>query len=189
MATDSDIFSKNLAANLIALRKTKGLSQLALAKLAGTTRATITLIESGAANPNLSTLTKLCGALNMSLDELISSPRAECQHIKSTEIPLDRRSRKGVTLRKILPDKTPASEIDELLLESGASLIGAPHVEGTKEYFTCLDGEITVTLLGESYRIKKGDVLSFPGNTKHSYKNLGTKKARGISVVFFNPLR
>jgi len=65
-------------------------------------------------------------------------------------------------------------------------LTGSPHIEGTREYFTCIKGEFTINVLGTSFQIKKGDVLSFPGNKPHSYKNNGAVSAQGISVVLFS---
>jgi len=185
MATSIDKIANNLAQNIIGLRKKRGLTQAALAKQAGATRASITLIESGHSNPTLEVLIKLSQALQVSIDELTGSPKAECQHIPASDIPIDRRSRNGVTLRKLLPDNIRATEMDEIHLEIGATMVGSPHVEGTKEYFTCIDGQITIGVLGQSYLLKKGDVLAFPGDKKHSYKNLGKKLARGVSVVFF----
>lgn len=188
MAILMDKIANNLAQNIISLRKNRGLTQAMLAQQAGTTRGSITLIESGQSNPTLEVLIKISQALQVSIDELTGAPKAECQHIPASEIPLDRRSRNGVTLRKLLPDKIRATEMDEFSLEVGAVLVGAPHVEGTKEYFTCIDGQITIGVLGQSYTLNKGDLLTFPGDKKHSYKNTGKKLARGVGVVFFNPV-
>jgi transcriptional regulator with XRE-family HTH domain len=188
MVQISDLHAQNLAKNVESLRKKQGLTQSALAKVAGVTRAAVTLIESGEANPTLEILLKVSSALRVSLDELVSSPRAECQHILAKDIPQDRRSRNGVLLRKLLPDHIHATEMDELSLEPGALMKGSPHVEGTKEYFTCVEGQILVGVLGQTYLLKKGDVLAFPGDKHHSYKNPGKRAARGVSVVFFNPI-
>lgn len=179
--------SKNLAQNITALRRKRGLTQESLAKRAKATRASIALIESGKSNPTLEILSKISQALEIAIDELIVPPTAECLHIVASEIPLDRRSRNGVVLRKLLPDKIGATEMDEINLETQAVMVGSPHVEGTKEYFTCLDGQIDLTVLGKTFNLKKGDVLAFPGDKKHSYKNPGKRLARGISVVFYNP--
>lgn len=99
---------------------------------------------------------------------------------------MDRRSKNGIILRKLLPDKLPSTEIDELHLESGVIMTGSPHIDGTREYFTCVSGQISVGVLGEIYHLEKGDVLTFPGDKPHSYKNSGRTKAVGISVVFFS---
>lgn len=186
MAILKDKAGQNIAKNLSALREAKGISQASLAKISGTTRASIALLESGSANPTLDILLKISQGLQISIDELIASPRAECKHIKAADVPLDRRSKKGVILRKLLPDKIPSTEMDELHLEPGATLTGAPHVQGTREYFTCVSGQFTIGVLGETHQLEKGDVLTFPGDKPHSYKNAGRTNAVGISVVFFS---
>lgn len=186
MVSNLDKAALNIAANIVTLRKKKNLSQEQLAKLAGMTRASIALIESGTSNPSLELLVKLSNCLKISIDELIAAPKADCLFIKSEDIPVDRRSRNGVTLKKLLPDKIPATEIDELTLEQDTVLTGSPHIEGTREYFTCVKGQIKVAVLGQIHILNKGDVLAFPGDKPHSYKNDGNTIAQGIGVVFFS---
>jgi transcriptional regulator with XRE-family HTH domain len=185
MAILRDKAGQNIAKNLAALRERKGLSQTSLAKISGTTRASIALLESGSGNPTLEILLKISQGLKISIDELISSPRADCKHIKASDVPIDKRSKNGVTLRKLLPDKIPSTEMDELRLEPGATMTGSPHVEGTREYFTCISGHVSIGVLGEVHHLDKGDVLAFPGDKPHSYKNPGRGAAVGVSVVFF----
>lgn len=179
--------SKNIALNIINLRKRKGFSQLQLANLTGLTRASIAQFESGSANPSLDSLLKLSLGFQISIDELISSPRSECVHIKAEDIPIEKRSKPGVILKKLLPDKNPTTEMDELILGPERIFTGTPHTEGTREYFTCVKGEFQVVVLGTAFNVKKGDVLSFPGDKPHSYKNLSNSTAQGISVVLFSP--
>ena len=178
--------SKNIAFNIVNLRKRKGLSQLQLANITGLTRASIALFESGSANPSLDSLLKLSQGFQISIDELISPPRSECIHISAEDIPIEKRSKAGVILRKLLPDRNPTTEMDERIMEPGRSLTGTPHIEGTREYFTCVKGEFQVVVLGTSFNVKKGDVLSFPGDKPHAYKNPSNSSAHGISVVLFS---
>jgi transcriptional regulator with XRE-family HTH domain len=178
--------SKNIAFNLSNLRNRKSMSQLQLANLTGLTRASIAQFETGSANPSLDSLLKLSQGLQISINELISSPLSECTHIKAEDVPIGKKSKQGVTIRKLLPDKNNSTDIDELILNSGATLTGSPHVEGTREYFTCTRGEIIITVLGSQFKLKKGDVLSFPGNKPHSYRNSEAVIAQGFSVVIFS---
>lgn len=187
MELETKAVAECLAENIVSLRKKRKLTQLGLAKLSGATRPSIALLESGSANPTLEVLMKISQALQVSIDELTSPSRAECVHIPAKEIPVDKRSKRGVVLRKLLPDKIRATEMDELTLEVGAKMIGSPHVDGTKEYFTCVEGKISIGVLGQIYQLSAGDVLAFPGDQPHAYRNSGRKKARGIGVVFFNP--
>jgi transcriptional regulator with XRE-family HTH domain len=185
MVTEIGKAARNIALNLAQLRKRQGLTQHQLARLAGMTRASIALLESGDANPTLEILLKLTQGLRISIEEILSSPRSEGRLIRAADVPIDRRSRPGVKLKKLLPDKLPSTEIDELSLEPEGILTGSPHVEGTREYFTCIRGQVTIGVLGEKFVLEKGDILSFPGDKPHSYKNSGKVAAQGISVVLF----
>jgi mannose-6-phosphate isomerase-like protein (cupin superfamily) len=61
---------------------------------------------------------------------------------------------------------------------------GTPHLPGTREFFTCLAGKVTLMVAGERYELAAGDVLAFPGNLPHSYQNADAlHAARGVSVV------
>jgi len=66
---------------------------------------------------------------------------------------------------------------------SGA-MRGTPHLPGTREYFTCLAGRVTIYVAGDRHDLGPGDVLAFPGNLPHSYQNPDPReRARGVSVV------
>jgi quercetin dioxygenase-like cupin family protein len=61
---------------------------------------------------------------------------------------------------------------------------GTPHLPGTREYFTCLSGRVTIFVAGERNDLAAGDVLAFPGNVPHSYQNPdAASEAHGVSVV------
>ena len=182
MVTSIDKAIKNIAQNIKELRKKRNLTQDTLAKRSGVTRSSITLIESGSSNPTLEILIKISQTLHISIDELVSSPYVECRHIKAIDIP--HTSKQGVLVKKLLPDKIYGTEIDELCLNPGAVMTGTPHITGTKEYFNCIEGQVTIYVLGQAFHLKEGDVLSFPGDKNHSYKNGGKTKSKGISIVF-----
>jgi quercetin dioxygenase-like cupin family protein len=61
---------------------------------------------------------------------------------------------------------------------------GTPHLPGTREFFTCLTGRLSVHVVGARHDLDEGDVLAFPGNVAHSYQNRDLQRpARGLSVV------
>jgi len=176
---------RNLSVNLASLRRQKKLSQSQLAKLAGLPRTTITLFESGSANPSVFSLLRVGSALQVSIEELLARPRPRCSLIKASEI--HTKTREGVRVRHLLPDPVPGAEIDELTLELGKTYTGSPHLPGTKEYFTCLQGQVTVKVAGESFEVMEGDVLAFEGHQPHSYRNTGCGRARSLSVIVLAP--
>jgi XRE family transcriptional regulator, regulator of sulfur utilization len=175
--------SKSLASNLSDLRAKRGMSQLALAKLAQVPRSTVAHLESGCGNPSLLNLMRISAALQIGLEELLAQPRPQCQLTKARDVRSIKRSQGVARVFKLLPDPLPGMEIDRIEIERGGKLGGIPHSAGTKEYLTCVKGVIRVSVLETLYELEEGDVLAFPGDQPHAYHNAGDSKAVGFSVV------
>ena len=179
--------SRYLAINLLALRKKKSLSQSRLSELADIPRSTITHMESGEGNPSLTNLCKLAAALSLSIEELLSRPRSECTLLKAAEVPVLSRSSGKVLVYKLMPDAVRGIEIDRVEIQGNSSMGGRPHVQGSKEYLMTLAGEVTVSVDGEDYAVAAGDVLAFPGDQRHAYRNSRSRPAVALSVVLPMP--
>lgn len=188
MEKDFEVLAKNLSHNLIELRQKRNLTQDGLAKLVGVPRSTIANLESGEGNPSLQNLAKLSAALHISIEQLLVPKRAVCKLIKAEDVPVQERSQGMVQVFKLLPDRVPNMEVDRFEVKPGSQMKGIPHSSGTKEYFHCIQGEFTVSVLGENYNLRKGDVLAFPGEVNHTYTNTGKTLAIGISVVIVAPV-
>lgn len=188
ITSELESLSRNLAERIQDLRSRRNLTQAALAKLAGVPRSTIANLESGTGNPSLINLAKISSALNTSIEMLLTSPKALCKLIPADQIKSISRSQGEVIINKLLPDSVPGMEIDKLELNPGAKMRGNPHAAGTKEYLHCIQGEFNIVVAGESYHVRKGDVLAFPGETHHSYENIGKAKSIGLSVVVIAPI-
>lgn len=175
--------SQYLGLNIGTLREKKNLSQQQLAQQAEIPRSTLTHIESGEGNPSLRNLVKISDALGVGIEELLSRPRTDCVLIPADRVPVQNRSQGQVQVYKLLPERIKGLEIDRLEFAAGALMGGHPHLAGTKEYLSVLQGEVVVHVTGEKYTVKKGDVLAFPGNQPHSYRNPGRVVAIAVSVV------
>lgn len=180
-----DTPSTHLARNIRQLRETRGLTQQQLARLSGVPRATWANLESGSANPTLAALLKVAAALQVSIEELISPPRASARFHPAATLPA--RSRTGVTVRRLLPDPMPGLDLERMDLPAGGGMVGSPHTPGTREYLICESGEVELTVSGETYRLSPGDVVSFRGDQNHSYRNPGSRAAAAFSVVVIAP--
>lgn len=175
--------ASHLARNLASLRHTRSLTQDGLAKQAGVPRSTIANLESGEGNPSLAVLVKVAQALGVPIDELLASPRAMVRRWKADEVVLRSKGR-GVTIRPLVPEPVPDAVVEVMDFAPGAVMGGTPHLPGTREFFTCLAGQVTIMVAGERYHVGTGDVLAFPGNLPHSYQNADAQApARGVSVV------
>lgn len=181
MTTDNA--ARYLAQNIESLRRKKRLSQQKLAELAELPRSTLTHIESGSGNPSLANLVKISSALGVSIEELLSRPHSDCRVFSADEIPIQLRSHGRVKVFRLLPDRIKGIDIDRLEFEPGAVMGGHPHLPGTKEYLTVIKGDFEVHVAGERFQVSVGEVLSFPGNQPHSYRNTKSSSSVAISVV------
>jgi XRE family transcriptional regulator, regulator of sulfur utilization len=170
-----------LAANIRHLREARGLTQEQMARLAGLPRATWGHLETGAANPTLLVLDKVATALQVPIEELTSAPR-ESGRLYPKDSLKARRQGDG-SVQQLLPDAIPGVLIDRMEIPPGGRIPGVPHMPGTREYFTCEDGEVVLAVGGEQWKVEPGDVLVFRGDQRHSYRNPGRKTAVGYSVV------
>lgn len=180
---DARRVANHLARNLVGLRHARDLTQEALARAARVPRSTIANLESGAGNPSLTVLLKVAGALEDPLDELLASPRAKVRKWSSAEVSSMIRGR-DVKLRPLVPEPVPGELLVVMELAAGASMRGVPHLPGTREYFTCLQGKVALSVAGERFDPGTGDVLAFPGNVPRHYQNPDSDRgALGVSVV------
>ncbi len=182
---DARAAASHLARNMASLRHARTLTQEGLAKAAAVPRSTIANLESGAGNPSLVVLVKVAGALGVPIDELLASPRALVRHWLAAEVAARNQGR-GVHIRGLVPEPVQGETTEVMEFEPGAVMGGTPHLPGTREFFTCLDGRVNLMVAGDRYPLSEGDVLAFPGNLPHSYHNAEAHApARGISVVVF----
>jgi transcriptional regulator with XRE-family HTH domain len=177
--------SAHIAGNVKALRVARNLTQAQLSKLAELPRATWANLESGDANPTIGVLLKVSAALQVSIEELISPPRASARHYAKSE--LVTKTRGTVSVRKLLPDPLPGLEMDRMELPPRARMTGVPHRAGTREYLTCESGRIVLVASGERWQLDPGDVVVFRGDQPHSYHNEESRLAIGYSVVAIAP--
>jgi transcriptional regulator with XRE-family HTH domain len=178
-----ELVASHLARNLVALRRVRNLTQDALAKAAGVPRSTISNLESSSGNPSLTVLVKAANALGVPLDELLAAPRAKVRKWARSELAAQNVSR-GVVIRSLIPERVPDELLNVMEFAPGASMRGTPHLPGTREYFTCLSGQVTLFVAGDRFDLEAGDVLAFPGNVPHSYRNGNPgRHAQGVSAV------
>jgi transcriptional regulator with XRE-family HTH domain len=174
-----------LARNLAQLRHSRSLTQDALARAAGLPRSTIANLESGEGNPSLAVLVKVSNALGAPVDELLSAPRARVRLWKAAEV-AEQRAGHGLHIRPLVPEPAPDETMTIMRFDAAGAMRGTPHLPGSREYFTCLAGRVSIGVAGERFELAAGDVLAFPGNLPHAYQNLDARSAaQGVSVVIF----
>jgi transcriptional regulator with XRE-family HTH domain len=176
-----EMAARFLGDNLRQLRAARGLTQARVADSAGLPRPTYANLETGGANPTLAVLVRVAGALQVSLEELLSPPRAAVRFFPKGTLPIDKRG--DVLVTSLLPDVLPGLQIERLEMAAGARMKGTPHVAGTREYLVCERGAVELVASGEVFKLAEGDALVFRGDQAHSYRNSGHIKAVAYSAV------
>ncbi|MCT4641024.1 MAG: helix-turn-helix domain-containing protein [Bacteriovoracaceae bacterium] len=170
------------AQNVKDFRTKRGHTQQEFAAIAGIARSTYTNIESGEANPSLSNVVKIAQALDVTVDLLLSKPRAQTTLLKKKDLVKEIRG-VGVEITKLLVDNFKEVSIDKVKITPGDVFRGKPHLNGTKEYLTVIEGEVEVVISGQRYKVVKDEVLAFPGDVNHSYRNIGIEDLVYMSIV------
>ena len=157
-----------------------------LAAAAGVSRRLLVNVEHGAANPSVGTLLRISDALGVGLPALVEQPAQE--RVKVT------RGGDGAALwtgtaggRGVLVAGTEPPDVLELwdwTLGPGDEHRSEAHTAGTKELLQVLAGAITLEVGDQSFVLKTGDAVSFPGDVAHAYANPRTKEARFCLTVF-----
>lgn len=172
--------SGRLAANLRALREERGLSQATLARKAAIPKATWSGLESGSANPTLAVLLKAASALEVSVEELLQAPRADLWVQRAAEV--SRRKTGSVEVRE-LGLGLRGVHLERLAVAVGAAMAGVPHARGSREVLCCEQGRLELVTLGRRVELGPGDVVQFPGDRKHAYRNVGEGPVVAYSAV------
>lgn len=171
----------NLARNVRHLRELRGLTQAQVSALADIPRATWAHVETGEANPTLTVLVRVAGALGVTVEELIGPPRATGRLVRGEDLPTVQKG--GVVIRKVVPEALPHLQLERMTLPPGSRFAGTPHLPGTREYLACERGVVVLHVSGERFEVVAGDVVVFRGDQRHAYDNPGDDEAVAYSLV------
>jgi transcriptional regulator with XRE-family HTH domain len=179
--SERDSVQAVLAANLRRLRIARHLSLSELARATTMSKATLSSIENGRANPTVETLSSLAGALRVSIGELLEElPLPEVRVVRATQGRPGRRD--GVPQR--LLDAVAAGgalEVSELSLAAGSTHEAEPRAAGSKALVYVLQGKLITGPVELSTELGPGDYASFPTDVPHVY-DAGRAATRALVI-------
>jgi XRE family transcriptional regulator, regulator of sulfur utilization len=165
----SDEVRAGLSANLRRLRVARHLSLSELARATAMSKATLSGIERGGANPTVDTLAALAGALRVSIGDLLEPmPAGEMRIVRAVQesIPADR-----VCVR-VLEAAALAGETElfELSLSAGHIHETKPRAAGSRSQVLVLHGTMIAGPVERISELTVGDYASFPADVPHVYE-------------------
>jgi transcriptional regulator with XRE-family HTH domain len=153
-----------LAANLRRLRIARQLSLSELARATSMSKATLSSIENGRANPTVTTLSALTSALRVSLTELLEeAPLGEIRVVRASRSALDPGG--GLPRRSI--DVIGAAELSEIVIPAGTVHEADPLAPGIRVHVYVIQGKLIAGPVERVTELIAGDYISFPGDVPH----------------------
>lgn len=176
----------DVGARLQSIRKLKGLSQRELAKRAGVTNSTISMIEKNSVSPSISSLKKVLAGIPMSLVEFFSLEMEQenpAQVVyKATEL-IDISD--GAVTMKLVGKAHPSRAIaflDETYPPSADTGVEMLTHEG-EEAGLLVEGRLELTVGADIYILESGDSYYFESSKPHRFRNPFEEPARLISAT------
>ncbi len=165
------------------VRTRAGLSQRGLAKRAGITNSTISLIEGNNANPSVGALKRILDAIPMSLAEFFAMPIEEQQTFVFHARDLVEIGKGKISYRQV--GRTVAGKKLQMLYECyqpGSDTGRVPLRHEGEECGIVISGQLEVTVDGERHVLSAGDAYGFDSSRSHRFRCVGDEPARIVSA-------
>lgn len=187
MVHDDEALAAAIGSRVRQQRQRQGWTLDQLVEASGVSRRMLINVEQGSANPSISTLLKLSEALGVGLPLLVEPPAPPIKTTRAGEGTVLWEGQNGGRGVLMAHTESPAVvELWEWTLAPGDYHSSEAHTAGTKELLHVLDGAISVGIAGETYLLRTGDALSFPGDSPHTYAHAEGEPAR-FSMTVFEP--
>jgi transcriptional regulator with XRE-family HTH domain len=169
-------------------RQHRGWTLDAAADRLGVSRRRLVQLESGAANPTLSTLLSVAAGFDIALTDLLSIAAGPSVTVQERNDAAPRLwSTPGGSEARLLVGSA-ALELWAWVLAPGETRASEPHRPGTQEALMVTGGAVAITVGASSpVEVRSGQSASFPADEPHSYTNAGSEPAR-FALAVHEPL-
>jgi transcriptional regulator with XRE-family HTH domain len=163
-------------------RLERGLTLQAVSKRTGVSAAMLSLVERGKASPSVGTLVAINSLLNLHIPELLGNATGNQELVTPVAKQTVVKPLRGVTHRVIADDAARGLQLTLNQYSRGSANSAEPITHAGFEYGLVLDGELEVTVDGESHLLRPGDLISYWSAKPHRIVNRGSKKARALWI-------
>jgi len=184
----SDPFSASLAGAVQTARLTRDLSVSALADRSGVSRAMIGKIERGEAQPTAALLGRLCGALGMTLSELLARVEGDGGRLtRAADQPTWTDPETGYLRRAVTPAGGPL-ELVEVEMPAGArASFPADTYTFAHHHIWVLAGHLRFHEGDTTHDLHPGDCLQLGPPSPCAYHNPDSRPCRYLVVLTRRP--
>lgn len=176
--------------NIQQIRKRQLLTLDVLSEKSGVSKAMLSQIESGKANPTVATVWKIAQGLSIEINSLLEGEgegRRRFSVTREQSITALETDEDGLHM-KVLSPVSMVEDLEMYLLTfaEGGVLRSAPHFPGTEEFLTVISGSVRVSAGENLTKLSSGDFVSYHCDIEHSIENTGPSSAVVHLVVRFN---
>ncbi|OMF64189.1 XRE family transcriptional regulator [Paenibacillus sp. FSL R5-0766] len=176
-----------LAQNLKQLREQRKLSLDKVAEMSGISKTMLGQIERGESNPSIATVWKIANGLKTSFTTLIHEPKSDTTVVTCDDIQVLMEDEGRIRIYPHFPfEEGRRFEIYMMEMDSKSELNAEPHIEGTEEFITVFEGEVTIRVGTEEYMVNQGESIRFRADRPHAYINPGAKTNRLNMVIHYS---
>jgi len=175
--------SLDIGERLRALRVERTMSQRSLAKRSGISNATISLIESGKANPSVAVLKSILVALRTDLAEFFADEAGSSDRVVFRAEELLEIGRGKVSYRQV--GRSTEGRSIQILHECyapGADTGRVSLKHRGEEGGIVISGQLELTVGGEHHVLGPGDAYYFKSSVPHHFRNAGPKACVVVSA-------
>lgn len=181
---DREAASVNVGERIRELREGRGISIRSLSRLSGLSANALSMIERSLASPSVSTLYKLCDALQVPVTAVFrTEPQREAIVFRKAEertrVPFPLGVWEGLGGEAFIGRVQPFM----LTLESGANSGQDTIVHTGHEFVLCLRGSLEYEVEGKHYLLNAGDSLLFAARVQHRWRNPGDVVASALILL------
>lgn len=167
------------------VRKTRGISQRELAKRAGVTNSTISLIEQNRVSPSISSLKKVLDGIPMSLADFFTLDLTDKSQVfyHADELPDLGSDKEGISYRLVGYNRQSRSmSVMHETYRPGSDTGQDMLTHQGEEAGFVVRGKIELTVAGESRLLSAGDSYYFESHLPHRFRNIGDEECEIISA-------
>lgn len=166
----------DIGARLRALRLRHGLSQRALAKRAGISNATVSMVEANRSSPSVAALRQILSGIPVSLSEFFAEEPLDGEKVVFRANELVEIAGGPISYRQVGSDLRGRSL--QMLHERyrPGAVSGKPMLSHHgEEAGLIISGRMLLEVAGHRYELGPGDAYFFDSRKPHSFKNIGER--------------
>jgi transcriptional regulator with XRE-family HTH domain len=176
-----------VAMNLKRIREERKISLDNVAQVTGVSKRMFGQIERGESNKTITKVWNIDNGLKTSFTELMRSTQGDAVIIQKVSMEHLVEDNGKYRLYPYFPYENEREfEMYGVEIEKGGYLSADAHGEGTEEFITVFDGELTIRIDNEEFTVCEGDSIRFRADKPHAYHNSGNKLTKMCMVIYYS---